>query len=147
MALYTFALIALIVHTSASQSLKPVPVGQILPIGTLFPRDEQIQSNEENVMTRNTTDVPTRSNQGTVPGDFVSLMFDIDNDFLEDEDSNESSDDEGDYDKFSDRVPYADVNGQTLVRKGLMKRTPAFRGTMQFDCKRAWEACQNACWY
>jgi hypothetical protein len=44
-------------------------------------------------------------------------------------------------------VPYGEEDDQTLVRRGLFKRAPAYRGTMMMDCKRAREACQNACWY
>jgi hypothetical protein len=44
-------------------------------------------------------------------------------------------------------VPYGEENGQTLVRRGVFKRAPAYRGTMMMNCKRAREACQNACWY
>lgn len=65
------------------------------------------------------------------------------NDFEEDESADR------DHEDFSQYVPVGTTEDTTLVRRAttLVKRVPAFRGTMQFDCLEAPESCQNACWY
>lgn len=78
--------------------------------------------------------------RGTAPVD-VSDRADDNEDALEDDDDEEA------LEHLSKYVPYESTNNTTLVRRGLQKRAPEFRGTMHMDCKKMREACQNACWY
>jgi hypothetical protein len=146
----TFALLVIAIQAFAVNGLKPVPIGQVLPVGTLFPQSLRVKPDGEDHDGRNATYSPARERRDTPLEGRTLHIFgndDDDDDVSFEEHPDESSGDDGNYDEFSDYVPYDETNRMTLVRKGLMKRAPAFRGTMHMDCKKAREACQNACWY
>ncbi|KAK5166543.1 uncharacterized protein LTR77_008086 [Saxophila tyrrhenica] len=120
----------------------------MLPVETLFPLPHRVKSDDEAPRLRNVTGLLS-SAPSIVQLGFPSSRHgpSLEDSDRTDEHPEEGLDDEGFYDEFSDYVPYDEVEGVAMVRKGLLKRAPAFRGTMQMDCKVAREACQNACWY
>ncbi|KXS95490.1 hypothetical protein AC578_8807 [Pseudocercospora eumusae] len=136
------ALSSLALQTFAQDSLRAVLIGRPQPIATLISRPTAVPLGHH--QPPNISEVAENHDGGFLQETLASILNDDD-----DEDTEPSflrNDPDEAHDEFSAYVPYGEANGQTLVKRSLTKRA-AFRGTMMMNCKKAREACQNACWY
>ncbi|EME80967.1 uncharacterized protein MYCFIDRAFT_197824 [Pseudocercospora fijiensis CIRAD86] len=137
------ALSSLAIPTFAQDALKAVLVGRPQPIATLIPQPSAVPLDHfrpPNIseIIESPDDRPTK--------DIISSTHTNEDDGEPEPPSFLRADPDEVHDEFSAYVPYGEANGQTLVKRSLTKRA-AFRGTMMMNCKKAREACQNACWY
>ncbi|KAF2211685.1 hypothetical protein CERZMDRAFT_98114 [Cercospora zeae-maydis SCOH1-5] len=123
--------LSLALHASAGRvdGHVPRPFGAALPVATLVAQPNTIQHED---LRRDSTNTSTP--QSLRAPDVVEKQA-------------PRIDQRTHVERWGAYTPYGEEDEQTLVRRGVFKRAPAYRGTMMMDCKKAREACQNACWY
>ncbi|GIZ42776.1 hypothetical protein CKM354_000603100 [Cercospora kikuchii] len=123
--------LSLALHASAGRvdGHIPKPFGAALPVATLVAQPDLIQNEDLRQDSANTS-----APQPIEAPDVVRQQI-------------PRNDQKTHVERWGAYTPYGEEDDQTLVRRGIFKRAPAYRGTMMMDCKKSREACQNACWY
>ena len=130
----------------AMDHFRPLPFGTPLPLRTLAPLSHGPESLEQFLRDHkeSSEDEPIDVADGKAALkvlDEVSDQPNSNNDPLEQSNNDET------LQRSSRYLTYDSSHNTAIIGAELQKRVPSFRGSMQMDCAKAREACQNACWY